>query len=121
MRNGVTNVNAKRTYASGDHLNETLFNFSNAKWNPSPEDDGTVGRNYQGVGRLGGRDTYQKFVQDRYSLRNDFTGLASAARMVCPATVKKATAAAATPANRKVYHSISMRYAKSANHWSIAQ
>ncbi len=73
VRNGVTNVNAKRTYASGDHLNETLFNFSNAKWNPSPEDDGTVGRNYQGVGRLGGRDTYQKFVQDRYSLRNDYT------------------------------------------------
>lgn len=73
VRNDVTNVNVKRTFASGDHLNETLFNFSNANWNPSPEDDGTVGRNYQGIGRLGGRDTYQEFVQDRYSLRNDYT------------------------------------------------
>ncbi len=25
------------------------------------------------MGRLGGRDTYQKFVQDRYSLRHDYT------------------------------------------------
>ncbi len=73
VRNGLNNVNAKRTYASGDHLHETLFNFSNAKWNPSPEDDGTVGRTYSGIGRLGGRDTYQSFVQDRYSLRHDYT------------------------------------------------
>lgn len=73
VRNSVTNVNAKHTFSNGDHLNETLINFSKADWNPSPEDDGTVGREYFGVGRLGGRDTYQQFVQDRYSLRNDYT------------------------------------------------
>ncbi|MEO7521586.1 MAG: carboxypeptidase regulatory-like domain-containing protein [Gemmatimonas sp.] len=73
VRNDVNNVNAKRTFANGNNLHETLFNFSKAVWNPSPEDDGTVGRNYFGVGRLGGRDTYQKFVQDRFSLRHDYT------------------------------------------------
>lgn len=73
VRNDVNNVVVKRTYASGDGLHETLFNFSRATWNPSPESDATVGRNYFGAGRLGGRDTYQKFLQDRYSLRHDFT------------------------------------------------
>lgn len=73
VRNDVNNVVLKRTYASGNSLHETLFNYSNATWNPSPEDDGTVGRNYFGAGRIGGRDTYQKFVQDRFSLRHDFT------------------------------------------------
>lgn len=73
VRNSLHNVNAKRTFSSGDNLHETLLNFSTAKWNPSPEDDGTVGRSYNGIGRLGGRDTYQKFVQDRYSLRHDYT------------------------------------------------
>ncbi|MEO7362763.1 MAG: carboxypeptidase regulatory-like domain-containing protein, partial [Gemmatimonadaceae bacterium] len=73
VRNDVNNVVVKRTHASGNALQETLLNFSRATWNPSPESDATVGRNYFGAGRLGGRDTYQKFVQDRYSLRHDFT------------------------------------------------
>ena len=73
VRNDVNSVIAKRTWASGNHLNETLFNFSRATWNPSPEEDANVGLNYDGVGRIGGRDTYQKFVQDRYSLRHDYT------------------------------------------------
>ena len=73
VRNDVNNLVVKRTFASGNSLHETLFNYSRAKWNPSPETDASVGRNYFGVGRLGGRDTYQKFVQDRYSLRHDFT------------------------------------------------
>ena len=73
VRNDVNNVVAKRTFASGNALHETLFNFSRATWNPSPESDATVGRNYFGAGRLGGRDTYQKFLQDRFSIRHDFT------------------------------------------------
>ena len=73
VRNDVNNFILKRTYSSGNSLHETLFNFSRATWNPSPEQDATVGRNYFGAGRIGGRDTYQKFVQDRFSLRHDYT------------------------------------------------
>mgnify|MGYP000027917467 CR=1 FL=1 len=73
VRNDVNNIVVKRTYASGNSLHETLLNFSRATWNPSPETDASVGRNYFGAGRIGGRDTYQKFVQDRFSLRHDFT------------------------------------------------
>jgi hypothetical protein len=73
VRNDVNSGIIKRTYASGNGLNETLLNFSRATWNPSPETDASVGRNYFGVGRIGGRDTYQKFVQDRYSIRHDYT------------------------------------------------
>ncbi|MES2523198.1 MAG: carboxypeptidase regulatory-like domain-containing protein [Gemmatimonadota bacterium] len=73
VRNDVNNAVLKRTYAAGNNLHETLFNFSRATWNPSPESDATIGRNYFGAGRLGGRDTYQEFVQDRFSLRHDWT------------------------------------------------
>ncbi|MDQ6612595.1 MAG: carboxypeptidase-like regulatory domain-containing protein, partial [Gemmatimonadota bacterium] len=73
VRNDVNSVIVKRTFASGNSLHETLLNYSRATWNPSPQTDASVGRNYFGAGRLGGRDTYQKFVQDRFSLRHDFT------------------------------------------------
>lgn len=73
VRNSVNNVVVKRTYSSGNNLHETLFNFSRASWNPSPENENLVGRNYFGAGFLGGFPTIQDFVQDRYSLRHDFT------------------------------------------------
>ena len=73
VRNDVNNVVVKRTYASGNSLHETLVNFSRARWNPSPENPDLVGRNYFGAGLLGGFSTIQNFVQDRYSLRHDFT------------------------------------------------
>ncbi|MBC8086555.1 MAG: TonB-dependent receptor [Phycisphaerae bacterium] len=73
IRNDVNNVVVKRTYASGQSLHETLLNFSRANWNPSPENNELVGRNYFGAGLLGGNSTIQKFVQDRLSLRHDFT------------------------------------------------
>lgn len=73
VRNDVNNVVLKRTWASGNSLHETLLNISRANWNPSPEADALVGRFYDGAGRLGGRSTFQEFVQDRLSLRHDFT------------------------------------------------
>ncbi|MEP6832693.1 MAG: TonB-dependent receptor, partial [Gemmatimonas sp.] len=73
VRNNVNSVVVKRTYFSGNSLHETLFNFSRASWNPSPENNDLVGRNYFGAGFLGGFPTIQDFVQDRFSLRHDFT------------------------------------------------
>ena len=73
VRNNVNNAVVKRTFASGNSLHETLFNFSRASWNPSPENNELVGRNYFGAGLLGGNSSIQDFVQDRFSLRHDFT------------------------------------------------
>ncbi|MCC7054975.1 MAG: TonB-dependent receptor [Gemmatimonadaceae bacterium] len=73
VRNKVNSVVAKRSWSSGPQLHETLFNFSRWNWDPTPENRTLVGLDYQGIGRLGGRDGGQSWVQDRYSIRHDYT------------------------------------------------
>jgi hypothetical protein len=63
----------KHSFVAGSGLNEAMVSYQGSKWNPVPENDGLLGFNYQGIGRVGGRDSYQKFDQKRLSLRNDFT------------------------------------------------
>ena len=73
VRNKVNSAILKRTWASGAQLHETLLNFSRWNWDPTPERSDLIGLNYEGIGRLGGRDGGQSAVQDRLSLRHDFT------------------------------------------------
>lgn len=73
VRNKVNSGVLKRTWASGAQLHETLLNVSRWNWDPTPENRTLVGLDYQGIGRLGGRDGGQSWVQDRVSLRHDFT------------------------------------------------
>ena len=73
VRNKVNGVVAKRSWANGSQLHETLLNFSRWNWDPTPENRTLVGLDYQGIGRLGGRDGGQSWVQDRVSLRHDYT------------------------------------------------
>ena len=54
-------------------LNETQVNTQFFTWNPTAKDFGTVGKNYFGLLRIGGKDTDQNFRQNRISLRNDLT------------------------------------------------
>jgi hypothetical protein len=59
---------------SGDRwLNEAQISGQHYRWNPTPLDDQVIGRNYFGIIRIGGRDTEQRFTQNRISLRNDVT------------------------------------------------
>jgi hypothetical protein len=59
---------------SGDRwLNEAQISGQHYRWNPQPLDEGEIGRNYFGIIRIGGRDTEQRFTQNRISLRNDVT------------------------------------------------
>ena len=73
VRNKVNSGVAKRTWVRGAQLHETLLNFSRWNWQPTPENRSLIGLDYQGIGRLGGRDGGQSWVQDRYSIRHDFT------------------------------------------------
>ncbi len=73
VRNKVNSAVAKRTWANGAQLHETLLNLFRWNWEPTPENRTLVGLDYQGVGRLGGRDGGQSWVQDRASLRHDYT------------------------------------------------
>lgn len=69
----VNTLLLKHTFAIGNSLNEAMISYQDSKWNPVPENDGIIGLEYQGIGRVGGSDSYQNFNHKRISLRNDFT------------------------------------------------
>jgi hypothetical protein len=60
-------------YAGDRWLNESQINLQDFVWNPRPKNPNIVGRDYQNVLRIGGREGGQDFTQKRLSLRNDVT------------------------------------------------
>ena len=73
VRNKVQGLVLKRSWAEGAQLHETLVNLSRWNWDPTAENRNLIGLDYQGVGRLGGRNGGQSWVQDRASVRHDYT------------------------------------------------
>jgi hypothetical protein len=73
VRNRVDSVLGKWTVAGRQALNEATITYQRSNWNPEPENISVVGQQYQGVMRVGGRDTTQDFIQTRVSLRDDYT------------------------------------------------
>jgi outer membrane receptor protein involved in Fe transport len=55
------------------HLNELTLTYQRSNWSQHPLNPGLVGIDYEGVIRVGGRDSTQEFTQSRFSVRNDFT------------------------------------------------
>ena len=60
-------------HSRGSWLNEAQVNSQFFTWNPTAKNYGTIGRNYFGLLRVGGKDTDQNFKQNRIGLRNDVT------------------------------------------------
>jgi len=56
-------------------LAESTLSYQDFTWNPSPSNPNLVGQDFQGILRIGGRDTEQKFDQQRLALREDVTYL----------------------------------------------
>ncbi|HVS30772.1 MAG TPA: TonB-dependent receptor, partial [Thermoanaerobaculia bacterium] len=54
-------------------LNEATLSYQDYQWNPQPLSGTSIGLNYQGVLRVGGRSTEQNFNQKRLGLRDDVT------------------------------------------------
>src|SRR5262249_39432938 len=54
-------------------LNQASLSWQDYAWNPTPLNPDLVGLNYEGVVRLGGNSTIQKFDQKRYELRDDYS------------------------------------------------
>jgi hypothetical protein len=73
VRNRVDSALGRYQVASSRWVNEASVSFQRYRWNPSPLNPDLVGRQYQGVLRIGGRDTEQLFIQRRLSLRDDFS------------------------------------------------
>jgi hypothetical protein len=73
VRNRVDSVQGKWQIARSQALNEAYLSYQRYRWNPEPENEENIGLNYEGLLRIGGRDTEQLIVQQRTSLRNDYT------------------------------------------------
>jgi hypothetical protein len=74
VRNNQLTVSARHQWRlPSDLINEATFQFLNSQFNPTAEFPDLVGQDYQGVIRLGGRDTSQDIVQRTFTLRDDVT------------------------------------------------
>lgn len=73
VRNRVHSLLGRWQVARSNWLNEFTVTFQRFEWNPRPANPDLVGRLFEGVIRVGGRDTTQEFVQRRLSFRDDFT------------------------------------------------
>jgi outer membrane receptor protein involved in Fe transport len=73
----IWNLGVRHQMTSASWLNEALVNYQYYQWNPRPLNADEIGLNYEGVIRVGGRDTEQQIGQTRLGLRDDlmFTSL----------------------------------------------
>jgi hypothetical protein len=60
-------------FAGDKWLNEAQVNGQHFVWNPVARNFGLIGKNYDNILRIGGKDTEQRFTQNRISLRDDVT------------------------------------------------
>jgi hypothetical protein len=73
VHNRVDSLQGKWQIARPSFLNETYASYQRFRWNPKPENPEVIGENFQGLLRVGGRDTEQFIVQERVAIRNDYT------------------------------------------------
>jgi len=73
LKNWVYDTTIRHQWNSNRSLNQASLSWQSYGWNPTPLNPGLVGQNYEGVIRIGGNSTTQKFDQRRIELRDDFT------------------------------------------------
>ena len=73
VKNRVDSAQGKWQLTGAGSFNEAYLSYQRYRWNPKPEVPDVVGENFSGLLRIGGRDTEQLIVQERISLRNDFS------------------------------------------------
>jgi Carboxypeptidase regulatory-like domain/TonB dependent receptor-like, beta-barrel len=73
VKNRVDSLQGKWQVVRPHFLNEAYVSYQRYRWNPKPENPGIIGENFEGLLRIGGRDTEQFIVQQRTSIRDDFS------------------------------------------------
>ena len=73
VKNDVISSTVRHQLTSNTWLNEFSASYQDFKFNPTPLDSDSVGLVYEGLLRIGGRDTEQKIGQQRLAFRNDTT------------------------------------------------
>jgi hypothetical protein len=73
VRNRVDSLQGRWQTAASGFLNEAYLSYQRYRWNPTANNPDIIGENFDGLLRIGGRDTDQHIVQQRVSLRDDFS------------------------------------------------
>jgi hypothetical protein len=73
VNNDVWGATLRNQYTATTWLNEASVSFQDFNWNPTALNMNDVGREYEGLLRVGGRDTTQDIGQERLAFRNDTT------------------------------------------------
>ena len=72
QNNWVYGSTLRHQWTGNNTLNQATLSLQKYSWNPTPLNPDLVGLDYQGVIRIGGKDTLQKFDQRRIELRDDY-------------------------------------------------
>jgi outer membrane receptor protein involved in Fe transport len=72
LENWVYSSAIRHQWNSDSSLNQASLSWQDYGWNPKPRNPNLVGQDFQGVIRIGGNSTTQKFDQRRIELRDDF-------------------------------------------------
>jgi outer membrane receptor protein involved in Fe transport len=72
-KNDVWGLNLRHQFTASTWLNEASASYQDFHWRPQPLHPDEVGFVYEGLLRIGGRDTEQDIGQTRFALRDDTT------------------------------------------------
>jgi hypothetical protein len=72
-KNDVWGLTGRHQYTANTWFNEFSLSFLESEWNPKPVNPDLIGFEYEGLLRIGGRDTEQRIGQERLAFRNDTT------------------------------------------------
>jgi hypothetical protein len=73
VKNDVRGLTLRHQFTTSTWLNEFSASFQDFQWNPQPLNYDQVGYVYEGLIRIGGRDTEQDIGQERLAFRDDIT------------------------------------------------
>jgi hypothetical protein len=73
IKNWVYSSAVRHQWTGTNTLNQAILSWQDYAWNPTPIDPNLVGLNYEGIIRIGGNTTTQKFDQRRIELRDDYS------------------------------------------------
>jgi len=72
LNNKVSGATLRDQWTSNNSVNQASLSMQTYEWNPVPLNPTLVGKNFFGLGRIGGNSTTQDFKQRRIELRDDF-------------------------------------------------
>jgi hypothetical protein len=72
LRNWVYGTTMRHQWTGSSTLNQATVSLQRYGWSPTPLNPDLVGKNYEGVIRIGGASTKQEFDQRRLELRDEY-------------------------------------------------